>query len=261
MSVIGRIDSLWRYPVKSMRGEEMEEVFVGYPGVYGDRLFAFRSASAPAGFPYFTGRDQRHMIRYRPRFRHPEKAARPINLFDAEQNGAAPLSASPEELMIDVETPDGDVFAIDDPALIDSLRGAIEHNREITLIRSDRSLTDCAPLSFFSLQTVRQLAQESGTGIDKRQFRANVYLDLPGSAPFAEDEFVGRSLRLGSKAVATITKRDGRCMMITLDPDTAEKAPSVLKTVAQKHEGKAGIYSAVVVEGLVRKGDSVELLD
>jgi uncharacterized protein YcbX len=261
MSIIGRIDSLWRYPVKSMRGEEMEEMFVGYAGVYGDRLFAFRSSGAPAGFPYFTGRDQRNMILYQPRFRHPEKATRPINLLEAEQNGAAPLSGSPEELMIDVETPDGKVFAIDDPALIDSLRAGIEHNHEIRLIRSDRSLTDCAPLSFFSLQTVQQLEKESATQIDKRQFRASVYLDLPGVAAFAEDEFVGRSLRLGSKVTAVVTKRDGRCMMITLDPDTAEKSPPVLKTVAQKHDGKAGIYSAVVVEGLVRKGDPVELLD
>ena len=261
MSIIGQIDSLWRYPVKSMRGEEMEEMFVGYAGVYGDRLFAFRSSGAPAGFPYFTGRDQRHMIRYRPRFRPPGKAARPINLFEAEENGAAPLSGSPEELMIDVETPAGDVFAINDPALIDSLRSGIEHEHEISLIRSDRALTDCAPLSFFSLQTVRQLEKESGTPIDKRQFRASVYLDLPGIEPFAEDEFVGRSLRLGSKVAATVTKRDGRCMMITLDPDSAEKSPPVLKTVAQRHDGKAGIYSAVVAEGLVRRSDPVELLD
>jgi uncharacterized protein YcbX len=261
MAIIGRIDSLWRYPVKSMAGEEMEEMFAGYAGVYGDRLFAFRSSGAPAGFPYFTGRDQRHMIRYRPRFRNPEKAARPINLFEAEENGAAPLSGSPEELMIDVQTPTGDLFAIDDPALIDSLRAEIDHNHEISLIRSDRALTDCAPVSFFSLQTVRQLEEESGTRIDKRQFRASVYLDLPGLGAFAEDEFVGRSLRLGSKVVATVTKRDGRCMMITLDPETSEKSPPVLKAVAQKHDGKAGIYSAVVVEGLIRKGDPVELID
>ena len=50
-------------------------------------------------------------------------------------------------------------------------------------------------------------------------------------------------------------------MMITLDPDTAEKKPAILKTVAQAHEGKAGIYGAVVSEGIVRKGDPVELLD
>ena len=50
-------------------------------------------------------------------------------------------------------------------------------------------------------------------------------------------------------------------MMITLDPETAEKSPAVLKQVAKAHEGMAGVYGAVLVEGLVRKGDPVELLD
>lgn len=261
MSIIGRVDSLWRYPVKSMRGEEMEELFAGYAGVYGDRLFAFLSSRAPAGFPYFTGRDQRQMIRYRVRFRDPAKAAGPSNHREAEENGAWPLPATAAELTLDIETPEGEVFAIDDPALIDSLRARIEPFHDIRLLRSDRALTDCAPISVFSLQTVRQLEKECETPIDKRQFRANVYLDLPELEAFAEDKFVGRSLRLGAKVVVTITKRDGRCMMITLDPETAEKSPAVLKTVAQRHEGKAGLYGAVLTEGIVRRGDPVELLD
>ncbi|MFL6590272.1 MAG: MOSC domain-containing protein [Chthoniobacterales bacterium] len=259
MSLIGHVDSLWRYPVKSMRGEELDELFVGYAGVYGDRLFAFRSSSAPAGFPYFTGRDERQMVRYRACYRHPEKAALPINLAEAEKNGAAPLSASREELMIDVETPDGKIFAIDDARLRDALRA--EQGVGLSLIRSERALTDAKPLSLFSVQTAQHIGVEIGASVDKRRFRANVYLDLPEVPPFAEDEFVGRSLRIGSKVIASIVGRDGRCMMITLDPDTAEKAPAVLKTVAQVHEGKAGLYAAVVVEGTVRKGDAVELLD
>lgn len=261
MSIIGTVESLWRYPVKSMRGEEMEEMFVGYAGVYGDRLFAFRSPVAPAGFPYFTGRDQRQMIRYRPHFRDPEKAARPINLLEAEQNGAAPLSASPEELMIDVETPDGKVFAIDDPALMEDLRTGLDGKHQLTLLRSDRALVDCGPVSLFSIQTVAALAGESGVAVDKRQFRANLFLDLPEIAPFSEDGWVGRSLRIGPKVVVAPIKRDGRCMMITLHPDTAEKSPALLKIVARSHDGKAGLYSAVLVEGLVRKGDPIQLLD
>ena len=67
----------------------------------------------------------------------------------------------------------------------------------LTLVRSDRAMTDCRPVSLFSIQTARQLGEEIGTPIDKRRFRANVYLDL-GSAPgFAEDGFVGRTLRWG----------------------------------------------------------------
>lgn len=259
MPIIGTIDSLWRYPVKSMRGEEVDELFAGYAGVYGDRLFAFVSDASPKGFPYFTGREQRRMICYRARFRDPAKAARPSNQKEAEENGAWPLPAS-MELAVDVETPDGKFLAIDDPSLIDSLRAGTQHSNGITLLRSDRGMTDCAPLSLFSLQTVRQLELESGTPIDKRQFRANIYLDLPGMTGFAEDKFVGRSLRLGSKVVVNIIKRDGRCMMITLNPDTAEKSPAILKTVAQAHEGKAGLYAAVLTEGLIGKGDPVELL-
>jgi uncharacterized protein YcbX len=49
MTAIGKVESLWRYPVKSMRGEEMSEAFVGFAGVYGDRLFAFKSTASPKG--------------------------------------------------------------------------------------------------------------------------------------------------------------------------------------------------------------------
>src|SRR5262249_54192889 len=124
MSIIGTVESLWRYPVKSMRGEEMEEMFAGYAGVYGDRLFAFGSSASRPGFPWLTAREQSEMLRYRPRFRHPDKAARPINQLEAESlpPGATPLYADAEAMMIDVETPKGNKMPIDDPALIESLR-------------------------------------------------------------------------------------------------------------------------------------------
>src|SRR5881394_4077622 len=117
MSVVGMVESLWRYPVKSMRGEELDEIFAGFSGVYGDRLFAFESSASPKGFPYFTGRDQRQMLRYRPRFRQPDKAARPINLAEAESlgTGVTPLYADADDVMLDVETPAGNAMAIDDP--------------------------------------------------------------------------------------------------------------------------------------------------
>src|SRR3954469_2530430 len=109
MSRVGTVESVWRYPVKSMCGEELSQIFAGYAGVYGDRLFAFESSASPAGFPFFTGREQRQMIRYRPRFRDPAKAAQPLNWPEAEKlgSGVNPISASPAELMIDVDTPDG----------------------------------------------------------------------------------------------------------------------------------------------------------
>src|SRR6266404_6128561 len=221
VSTIGTVESLWRYPVKSMRGEELGEVFASYGGVYGDRLFAFESSASPKGFPFFTGRDQRQMIRYRARFRNPEKAAQPVNLGEAEKlgSGANPITADAFELMVDVETPNGKTFAIDEPALIDNLQLNIDGNHELTLLRSDKAITDCRPLSIFSVQTAKRLGEETGVAVDKRRFRANVYIDLISSDGFAEDEFVGRSLRIGAKVTVAVLQRDARCMVITLDPD------------------------------------------
>jgi uncharacterized protein len=261
MSTIGKVDSLWRYPVKSMRGEELDELFAGFSGIYGDRLFAFKSSASPTGFPYLTAREQRRLLQYRPRFRHPEKAARPINLTEAESMGANPLSADLAELVVDVETPDGETLAIGDPALIEMLRADIDQKHEVTLMQSQRAMTDCRPVSILTLQSAQQLAEETGTPVDKRRFRANVYVDLTSAKGFAENELVGRSVRIGPKAVVTILERDARCMIITLDPDTGEQAPAILKKVAQAHDGMAGVYGAVMVEGMLHKGDSVELLD
>src|SRR5881398_3752427 len=261
MSIVGKIDSLWRYPVKSMRGEELDEAFASFSGIYGDRVFAFRSSASPEGFPYFTARQQQRLLQYRPRFRYSDKAARPINLTEAESMGANPVSADPSELMVDVETPDGKTLAIDDPALIDMLRANLDQKHQLTLMRSERALTDCRPVSIFSLQSARQLAEETGMPMDKRRFRANVYVDLASAGGFAENEFVGRSLRIGPKLVVSVLERDPRCMMITLDPDTGEKTPAILKKVAQAHEGMAGVYGAVMVEGILHKGDPVEVLE
>ena len=237
MTRIGTIESLWRYPVKSMRGEELTEVFAGFSGIHGDRLFAFHSSASPANFPYLTGRNQADMILYRPRFR------------DSDQ-------------VLDVETSTGRTLRIDDPALIDALRAGMDDSHQLTLHRSERAMTDCHPVSIISLQTVQKLTEETGTVVDKRRFRANIYLNLdPEHDGFGEDGFVGQSLRLGSDAVLSIVKRDGRCMMITLDPDTADKTPSLLKRVAQAHDGMAGVYAEVITEGIVRQGDIVELLN
>jgi uncharacterized protein YcbX len=261
MSIIGTVESLWRYPVKSMRGEELDEAFAGFSGIYGDRLFAFKSSASHEGFPYLTAREQRSLLQYRPRFRYPDKAARPINLIEAESKGANPLSADLAELVVDVETPDGQKLAIDDRALIEMLRADIDQKHQLTLMQSQRAMTDCRPVSIFAVQSAKKLGEETGIKVDKRRFRANVYLDLTSSDGFAEDAFVGRSLRIGPKVVVSILERDPRCMMITLDPDTAEKEPALLKKVAQSHNGMAGVYGAVLVEGILRKGDPIELLN
>src|SRR4030095_2438335 len=95
----------------------------------------------------------------------------------------------------------------------------------VTLMEAQRAMTDCRPVSIFSLQSAQQLAEETGTPIDKRRFRANVYVDLTSANGFAENELVGRSVRIGSKVAITVLERDARCMVIPLDPDTGAQTP------------------------------------
>jgi uncharacterized protein YcbX len=263
MTIIGTVESLWRYPVKSMSGEQITEAFMGFSGFYGDRYYAFKNSAAPKGFPYLTARVQQQMLRYRPQFRFPERAAKPPNLTEAMSIGPGVTSANgdPEDMILDVIAPSGAVVAVDDPALVEMLGEGIGEKNHLTLVRSDRALTDCRPVSLISLQSVRQLEAELNIPIDKRRFRANIYLDLASDYGFAEDEFVGRKLRIGPSAVIAVLERDPRCKMISLAPDTGEHNPEVLRRVAQAHDAFVGVYCAVLIEGILTKGDSIELLE
>jgi len=262
MAKVGVVSSLWRYPVKSMRGEELDEAVVCFGGIYGDRLFAFTSDARPAGFPWLTGREQRALLLYRPRFRYPDQALGPPNLSEAEaiDPGLNTVVGTPAALSVEVETPAGDVFAVDDPALADTL-GQDRIGEVLTLVRSDRPLTDARPVSLFSLQTAAQLGNELGFELDKRRFRANIYLDLEDGEGFGEDAFVGRQLQIGPRVVVHVLERDPRCAMIAIDPDTSERNAAVLKQVADEHESRAGVYGAVLVEGTIRPGDEVQFVD
>src|SRR6202011_4639097 len=212
MSVVGRVESVWRYPVKSMRGEQLPEIFAAFAGVWGDRLFAFKSSATPVGFPYLTGREAHQMLLYRPHFRHPDKAARPINLAEAEELSPIlnPVSSDPADLALDVETPSGQMLAIEDPDLLQQLSDLAGGAHSLALLRSERAMTDCRPISLFSLETARQLGEEGGSVLDKRRFRANVYLDLAAMRGFSENAFVGHKVRSGSKVVVAVLERDPR---------------------------------------------------
>lgn len=252
MKLVGRVESVWRYPVKSMRGEELREAFAGFGGVYGDRVFAFRSSRAPKGFPYLTAREQKQMLLYQPAYRDPELMAKPPNMAEAYaiSPNILPLYPDAAQVTVDVTTPSGERLRIDDPRLA----GLLGETQELSLLQSDRGMTDCRPVSLFSLQTARQL------GVDKRRFRANVYADLTSGQAFEEDEFVGRTLRIGSTTQIAVLSRDTRCKMITLDPDTAEANPEIIRDLARNRDSKAGVYAAVLVEGTIRAGDEIALL-
>ena len=167
MKVVGKVESLWRYPVKSMRGEELREAFVGFPGVYGDRLYAFRSSAAPKGFPYLTGRSRRRCCCI-VQLSASEHATRPENLAEAEAIGSGLTPGTDLRAHGGYRDAIGRAAANDDPRLIDMLREGIRDTYELTLLRSDRAMTDCRPVSIISIQTARRVSEESGVDLDKR---------------------------------------------------------------------------------------------
>jgi uncharacterized protein len=263
VSVVGKVESLWRYPVKSMAGETVDEVFVGYAGVFGDRLYAFVNQRAPAGFPYLTGRTRPEMLRFSARFRDSNRTLQPPNRADAEDlgPGLTPVYPQADELVVDVTLPSGETFVATDAALIERLAGKGADATDLTLIRSDRALTDCRPVSLISHHTIRQIGDEIGLALDRRRFRANIFAELGSGKGFGEDVFVGKRLQIGSRCVIAVLDRDPRCKMISIDPETAEEDKRVFGHVSQAHDGMAGVYCAVLTEGMVCTGDEIVVLD
>lgn len=140
MEQIGTIETACRHPVKSMAGEEMEEAFVGFAGMMGDRTYAFIPAGATTkGFPWQTGRDQDNLVLYRPRYRHAAASVLPMDL-------SAPFAMTPE---VNPVFPGDDAFAVDvntpggrEPADL-ATELAEQGGKAVTLRFFERSLYDC----------------------------------------------------------------------------------------------------------------------
>ncbi len=226
------IAALWRYPVKSMHGEPPAHATLTPHGVQGDRRYAFESSGAAPGMLRLTGRGRREILRFR-----------------------AHTSASGE---VTIQTPTGITYPAEDPALLHHLTTLFADSHTLTLTQAPTPQTDCRPISLISLQTIEHLAHQLGQPLDPRRFRANLYLNVP--EPFWEDTLVGQTIRVGPQAVFRILERDPRCRFITLDPDTAEPLPDLMKLLDRHHQTRVGIYAAVVTPGPITPGDAVGLI-
>ena len=176
MHTVGTVESLWRYPVKSMRGEQLEMAYAGFSGIYGDRIYAIHDVAAQAGFPYLTAREQEKMLLFRPIFGDIQRSLKPDNQDEAAaiSPNINPIYGDPADLGVTVQAPNGETLKIDDPALISLLREGLPERHQLRLVRSQRAMTDCRPLSIFSTQTAQKIGYEIGTSVDKRRFRANI---------------------------------------------------------------------------------------
>ena len=229
--LVGRVVGLFRYPVKSMAAEVLAEADVSWNGFAGDRRWAFiRDGTVQSGFPWLTLRERGDMGHYRPSFTDPTR---------------------PDKSPTVVRTPSGALHDVADPALAAelSLAGA-------RLIKQDRGIFDTFPLSLITTQSIARLGEMVGAQLGVERFRPNILVEAADAAPFAEDEWVGGVLRIGT-ARMRIDKRDGRCAVITIDPVTTERNPEILRAVARDREGCLGVYGSTVEPGRVAVGDSV----
>jgi uncharacterized protein YcbX len=237
---IGHVEAIFRYPVKSMRGESLQAATLGWHGIDGDRRLALRRMDDRGGFPWLTAGKLPDLILYAPHRR---------------EDGA------PADLPTHVRTPDGEempVFAEDLAAEVGRRYGA-----PVQMMHLKHGIFDEATISVIASDTVREISRLAGLGPDVRRFRPNVVVRLLRPAPFQEDEWVGGVLSFGEGDDApaiTVTMRDVRCSMVNLDPDTATPTPETLKAVVRANQNFAGIYGAVTRIGRLAVGQTI-LLD
>ena len=229
---VAHIAALWRYPVKSMHGEQVDALDLIEDGIALDRRYGVESAGAPRGKPMLTGRERAGMLLQR---------------------------AMVDQGETIVETSDGLRLHIDDPALPTVLEALLQQRNSLRVVSSERPLTDVRPIAVLSFETIAQLSRELGRPVDLRRFRANIVLSFgpPFAGPFPEDALVGRTLQIGETARLRVTERDPRCRIVTLDPITAAPDPTLMKHLDCRHDGRLGIYAATVTPGPLRVGDAV----
>ena len=240
LNTVATIQQLFVYPVKSMRGVRLPDVFVSLNGIYGDRRYAFvqKRLADRSAFPWMTGREQPRLVTYRPR----------LSRVPTREDADPPVY---------VRAPDGDEFPVDDPRLLQRLEA--DARAELFLLKNARGNYDTQHLSIFNLRTLRALELECNACIDVRQFRPNLIVEGINSRPFEEEEWLGVVAQVG-EAVVAVTKKDTRCMMINLDPESGTQHPEVLRAVTRQHNQQAGIYANVLSPGIVREGDVIRII-
>src|SRR4051812_18530514 len=219
----GTVAGIYRYPVKAMGGEALDQSHIGWFGLPGDRRYAFVQSEHSGDFPWLTIRELPAMLLY------------------------APAAAADPEQPPTVRTPAGRELAIADAALARELSEA--SGKAVHLHRDHRGTFDGFPVSVISVQAVAALSELTGLALDPRRFRPNIVIDAPGEE-FPEEALLGRTVALGGAQVR-LDLRDERCMVINFDHRTAERRPAVLRAVAQHRDVCIGVYGTVVAPGPV----------
>jgi uncharacterized protein YcbX len=234
---IGHIEAIYRYPVKSMRGERLEAATMGWHGLDGDRRLAFRRLDDRSGFPWLTASKLPELLLFAPH---------------RGDDGAQ------EDLPTHVRTPEGAGM----PVFGEELASEVgrRHGAPVQMTRLNHGIFDEASISVITLDTVDEIGRLAGQSPDLRRFRPNIVVRSLLPVPFQEDEWVGGVLSFGEGnegPAITVTMRDVRCSMVNFDPDSARPAPEVLKAVVRVHQNTAGVYGTVTRSGPLAVGQPI----
>ena len=238
-SEIGRIEALYRYPVKSMRGEPLESAALGWHGLEGDRRLALRRLDERGGFPWLSASKLPELVLFTPQ----------------RENGV-----NGEALPTHVLTPERQAL----PVFGEDLAAEIErrYKAPVQMMHLNQGMFDESTLSVITTDTVQEVCGRGGVAADVRRFRPNVVVRSTRGILFEENEWVGGLLSFGEGAAApvvAVTMRDLRCVMINIDPDRGSLAHEVLKAVTRANQTDAGVYTTVTRTGRLAVGQRVFL--
>jgi uncharacterized protein YcbX len=265
----GAVLTLWRYPVKSMQGEELNASHVDDRGLLGDRAFALVDAETSKVVSAKNPRKWPGLFDFRATMTTAPEPGEPI----------PPVA---------VTLPDGSVISSADARFAEIVSAAL--GRPVTLAAAGAPqptleeywpdmeeldhqdvVTDEAmpPGTFFDLagvhvlttSTIDRLRELYPRGrFEVRRFRPNVVVQVGDDVvDFAENKWVGRQMRMGDEVVLEITGPCPRCVMTTLPQGDLPKDSNILRTAARHNDVHVGVYAEVRRTGMVRRGDPVAL--
>ncbi|QKW20059.1 MOSC N-terminal beta barrel domain-containing protein [Kitasatospora sp. NA04385] len=232
--IVGVVERLWRYPVKSTGGELLDSVEVEERGLVGDRLYAVRDGAGRFG----SGKNTR-------RFRRMDGLLRLSSRLGARIDG--PELFDP----LGMPVPDPDAF----------LRAYLEQEDVALALEDAVSHFDELPVSVLTTATLDWVAQAVPSAVvDERRFRPNVLLRTPpGTPPFTEDGWFGREGRVKGGARLAFVRSSVRCAMAGAAQPGLPHAPEILKTVVHERDGELGALATVSRPGRLRVGDALAL--
>ena len=259
---VGIVALLARYPVKSMRGEQLASAEIEQRGMVGDRQWAVYTPDGGIGSGKSSRRFRRidGLLGFRATLTEPaerdgsaEASGSAEAGQPAEQSGPAEASGSAPL----IESPSGQRFRADDPRAAELL--SAELGRPVRLGReAGVRHHDESGLHLVTNATLGKLSELLGGPVDAARFRSNLLLDVPG-AGFVEDAWVGRQLRLGSEVVLRLGPGMPRCVMVDLPQGSHGPDGRILKLLAAEHQLLLGLQVEVVRGGRVRLGDPAVL--